>query len=83
MIIDNFGCYSGFDGIRTEKWKVNKIWLNFSCIYKVTLELSVFCNIPEVVDGQVKLLAPADSVYVRFTNTAESYREVYALGLLA
>lgn len=50
----------------------------------ITVEIgATTANLIEVIDGQVKLATAADSVYVRFTNTAESYREVYAFGLLA
>ncbi|MEK4879347.1 hypothetical protein [Paenibacillus sp. FSL R5-0908] len=50
----------------------------------VTVEVgATAANMIPVADGQVKLTAASDAVYVRFTNTAESYREVYAFGLLA
>jgi hypothetical protein len=50
----------------------------------ITVEIgATAANLIEVADSQVTLPAAADSVYVRFTNTAESYREVYAFGLLA
>ncbi len=50
----------------------------------ITVEIgAAAANLIPVADGQVKLTTAADSVYVRFTNTAESYREVYAFGLLA
>lgn len=35
-----------------------------------------------VVDGIAQLAAPADAVYVRFINTVDRYREVYAFGIL-
>ncbi|MNO00083.1 hypothetical protein D3C81_2198840 [compost metagenome] len=40
-------------------------------------------NLTAVVDGVAELPGAADALYVRFINTAESYREVYAFGLLA
>ncbi|ETT45694.1 hypothetical protein C162_20211 [Paenibacillus sp. FSL R7-269] len=50
----------------------------------ITVEIgATAANLIAVVDGQVKLATASDSVYLRFTNTAESYREVYAFGLLA
>jgi hypothetical protein len=39
-------------------------------------------NFVEVVDGIAQLAAPADEVYVRFSNMADRYREVYAFGIL-
>lgn len=36
-----------------------------------------------VIDGIAQLPEPAEELYIRFTNTTESYKEVYAFGLLA
>ncbi len=36
-----------------------------------------------VTDGTAQLPDPAQELYIRFTNTTESYKEVYAFGLLA
>ncbi|MNC74967.1 hypothetical protein D3C75_1264200 [compost metagenome] len=50
----------------------------------VTVEVGATAtNLMAIVDGVAELPAAADAVYVRFINTAESYREVYAFGLLA
>lgn len=50
----------------------------------ITVEIGATAgNLLPLADGQVTLPAAADAVYVRFSNNAESYREVYAFGLMA
>lgn len=44
---------------------------------------STATNLTAVVDGVAELPVATDVVYVRFINTTESYKEVYAFGLLA
>ncbi|MEK5238033.1 hypothetical protein NST99_20275 [Paenibacillus sp. FSL L8-0470] len=62
----------------------NTIRLYLEAHEGITVEVgAAVSSMIAVVDGIVKMPAAADAVYVRFTNTTESYKEVYAFGLLA
>ncbi|KGE17558.1 hypothetical protein [Paenibacillus wynnii] len=50
----------------------------------ITVEVgATVTGFTEVVQGIAQLPVPTNELYVRFTNTTDSYKEVYAFGILA
>ncbi|MDH6370539.1 hypothetical protein M2444_002319 [Paenibacillus sp. PastF-3] len=63
---------------------VDKVQLYLEAQDGITVEVGAAVgNLTAVVDGAAQLPSAADAVYIRFTNTTDSYKEVYAFGILA
>ncbi|MEK3943559.1 hypothetical protein [Paenibacillus sp. FSL H3-0310] len=63
---------------------VEKVQLYLEAQDGITVEVGATAgSLTAVVDGAAKLPSAADAVYIRFTNNTDSYKEVYAFGILA
>ncbi|RAV18843.1 hypothetical protein [Paenibacillus contaminans] len=84
---DGFIALHPLGSCRTVKLQLGKssdvlqIYLESQPDVKVEVGASA-SNFVEVVNGIAQLAAPANEVYVRFSNLVDRYREVYAFGIL-